>query len=251
MSDLLGPLGSAIATAIAGQTPNTPVAATGPVSISLGTITAIGTDGTLTATMNGASITCKTMARDAYTVADVIRILTYDNLSWADGVVGTTQSMDAGFQPGDIMQTFATAASRPGWLACDGSSYLIATYPRLAAAMGKTGTSFNVPDARGRFLVGANGTYVLNTPGGSTTIASTNLPVASPWSATQAAHSHSLNSGVAPIGSFNGGQGGSGGTVMGVTSMLTAQPVITMGNNASGGQAYNPPHLPVNRFIKT
>ena len=50
-----------------------------------------------------------------------------------------------------------------GWLACDGASYLRADYPDLFAALGGAsspwglpdGTHFNVPDLRGRAIVGA------------------------------------------------------------------------------------------------
>ncbi len=47
-----------------------------------------------------------------------------------------------------------------GWLLCDGTSYLVATYPALFAAIGYThggfGLNFNVPDTRGRFVLGLN-----------------------------------------------------------------------------------------------
>lgn len=47
-----------------------------------------------------------------------------------------------------------------GWLLCDGSAYVISTYPNLSAALGTTWNttapsgSFNVPDFRGAFLRG-------------------------------------------------------------------------------------------------
>lgn len=52
------------------------------------------------------------------------------------------------------------AASAPtGWLLCDGTSYLRATYPSLFTVLSTTygsadGTHFNVPDLRGRVPVG-------------------------------------------------------------------------------------------------
>lgn len=62
--------------------------------------------------------------------------------------------------PGDFI--FAAQASRPGALLCDGSSYLRTTYPALFNAVGGAsspygladGTHFNVPDLRGRTLIG-------------------------------------------------------------------------------------------------
>jgi microcystin-dependent protein len=60
--------------------------------------------------------------------------------------------------PGDI-KAVATATAPKGWLLCDGSSYEQSAYPALYAAIGQTwggtGSSFNVPDLRGRVPVGA------------------------------------------------------------------------------------------------
>jgi microcystin-dependent protein len=52
-----------------------------------------------------------------------------------------------------------TASAPAGWLNCDGSTPLIATYPALAALLGVTfggngTTTFGLPDSRGRVLVG-------------------------------------------------------------------------------------------------
>ncbi len=44
-----------------------------------------------------------------------------------------------------------------GWLLCDGAQYNVADYPALAATLGATGETFQVPDMRGRTLWGANG----------------------------------------------------------------------------------------------
>ena len=54
---------------------------------------------------------------------------------------------------------FGGATAPTGWLVCDGSSVLRASYPDLFAAIGTTwgsvdGTHFNVPDLRGMFLRG-------------------------------------------------------------------------------------------------
>lgn len=54
-----------------------------------------------------------------------------------------------------------TATPPTGWLICDGSIQLIATYPALAAELGTTYggdgiTTFGLPDMRGRFPLGRN-----------------------------------------------------------------------------------------------
>jgi len=65
--------------------------------------------------------------------------------------------------PGSVMD-FAGEAPPTGWLECDGSSLLRASYPALFAAIGTLhgaadGTHFNIPDHRGKFKRGwAHGT---------------------------------------------------------------------------------------------
>lgn len=55
-----------------------------------------------------------------------------------------------------------------GVLACDGSVYTEAEYPDLYSYLGGVGGSFNVPDMRGRFAIGADGGgYPLGTTGGA------------------------------------------------------------------------------------
>lgn len=68
--------------------------------------------------------------------------------------IGKAGSQYIAADPGDICYSFCT--SKPGWLLCDGSSYLQSDYPALFECLGiKFGgddTHFNVPDLRGRFL---------------------------------------------------------------------------------------------------
>jgi hypothetical protein len=63
--------------------------------------------------------------------------------------------------PGSIMAYMGTNAPN-GWLMCDGTAYPTNQYPALFAVLGSScgasGTTFNVPDCRGIFLRGVNGT---------------------------------------------------------------------------------------------
>jgi microcystin-dependent protein len=77
-------------------------------------------------------------------------------------VVDGTPTIDAdAVLPGDLV--WAAGPTRPGCLACDGASYLRASWPALFAALGGAsslwglpdGTHFNVPDLRGRVPIGA------------------------------------------------------------------------------------------------
>ena len=83
---------------------------------------------------------------------------------------------------GMIKPHSGAASPSAGWLLCDGTSYLRATYPNLFALIGTAfgsvdGTHFSVPDMRGRTPIGSGqGTYVVSflntaiTIGGSGTI---------------------------------------------------------------------------------
>jgi len=52
------------------------------------------------------------------------------------------------------ISAFGSATPPSGWLACDGASYLVASYAVLFAVIGYTfggsGANFNVPDLRQR-----------------------------------------------------------------------------------------------------
>lgn len=71
-----------------------------------------------------------------------------------------------------------TSLARDGWLFCDGGAYACADYPRLYGLIGDafgngdgSGTEFNVPDLRGRFVRGVDG-GAGNDPGAATRVAS-------------------------------------------------------------------------------
>ena len=91
------------------------------------------------------------------------------------GVAKTGEYLGSEFPVGTITQTAATAAGT-GWLFCDGSSLVRATYPELFTAIGVTygsvsGSTFTLPDLRGRVPVGAGAgsgltARVLGVPGG-------------------------------------------------------------------------------------
>ena len=68
--------------------------------------------------------------------------------------------------PAGTIVAFGGTIPPAGWLLCDGGSYPNATYLALSNVIGSnfggSGTSFNVPDLRGRFLRGADGSVANN-----------------------------------------------------------------------------------------
>jgi microcystin-dependent protein len=76
-----------------------------------------------------------------------------------------------------IIQMYGGDVAPTGWLLCDGTNYLRASYTDLFAVIGSKfgsvdGTHFNVPDFRGRVGVGKDGTtafLIIGTAGGEKT----------------------------------------------------------------------------------
>jgi microcystin-dependent protein len=77
---------------------------------------------------------------------------------FVDGTNNCQNLLNAVFPSGMVMD-FAGASAPSGFLLCDGTSYLTASYPALFAAIGYTyggsGANFNVPDCKGRTTIGA------------------------------------------------------------------------------------------------
>lgn len=88
----------------------------------------------------------------------------------------TNVKLDAAVQwlAGDIKPT-ARSSAQTGWLLCDGSAINRTTYASLFSAIGTTfgagngTTTFNIPDLRGKFPMGASGSHALGASGGSET----------------------------------------------------------------------------------
>lgn len=88
-----------------------------------------------------------------------------------------TQGGGSIFPPGIIWE-YGGSSAPTGWLLCDGSAVSRTTYANLFAVVGTAygsgdgSTTFNLPDKRGKFSVGADGTYARGSTGGSTTTSS-------------------------------------------------------------------------------
>jgi microcystin-dependent protein len=66
--------------------------------------------------------------------------------------------------PTGVVLPYAGTSAPAGWLTCDGASISRATYPTLFTAIGTAhgtvdGSSFNLPDYRGRFVRGADAMF--------------------------------------------------------------------------------------------
>ena len=157
----------------------------------------------------------------------------------------------SGTAPSGVISAYGGTSAPTGFLMCDGTSYLQASYPSLFAVIGTAygsadGSHFNVPDLRGLFPRGVDGTAG-NDPDKTTRTAqntggNTGNNVGSLQSDQYKSHRHSitgkdtlngnLNQMYAP---YNGG----------------ASTSVTNGTDLSGGNETRPKNLYVNYIIKT
>jgi len=161
--------------------------------------------------------------------------------------------------PSGVTWMYMGASAPTGWLLCDGSSVLRASYAALFAVIGTTygsadGTHFNLPDLRGRTPVGVG----TGTGGGAS---GTGLPTGgSPLTAVAlgtwkgeethtlieaelAAHTHTYNN-VATSNNITGG---------GTSGNLASLKTVSASGSAGSGAAHNniQPVMGVNFIIKT
>lgn len=205
----------------------------------------------------------------------------------AAGGTSTTQIATTAFvqasavvvAPTGTVTIYAGSSAPTGWLLCDGASELRADYAGLFAVIGVTygsadGTHFNVPDLRGRVVIGVSASHTLATTGGeeahTLTSAESGL-VAHGHNASQSAHTHTDTGHTHPIPysalvnpSYAGLVSGSacyvGGTSAASTSsgsatLVSVAPTITVNtsdsSSATSGHNNMQPFLTMNYIIKT
>ena len=156
---------------------------------------------------------------------------------------------------GTIIQSAAPSVPE-GWLLCDGASILKATYLNLFNAIGYTyggsGTSFNVPDIRGRAAIGSGtgaglSSRALASTGGTEmhTLGEGEIP----------SHTHSSNAIGGSVGliTSNGANTASIGLdgTPNEPNLFASLPALTI-NNTGGGGAHNnmQPFIVMNYLIK-
>lgn len=108
----------------------------------------------------GISAFAKTLLDDADAAAARGTLSVYSAAQVDSAVAAAISSATAAARvPAGAVQPFAMTTAPTGWLECDGSSVLRASYADLFTAIGTTfgaadGTHFNLPDLRGEFVRG-------------------------------------------------------------------------------------------------
>jgi microcystin-dependent protein len=174
-------------------------------------------------------------------------VLTSDGSGWV--------SSAPNYVPTGGMMMWGTASAPSGYLLCNGSAVSRSTYSALFAVVGTAfgsgdgSTTFNLPDFRDRFPVGAGTTYSANSTGGSKDA----ITVSHTHTVTDSGHTHQLTdyavgtvaTGTYVVPSTNDGSASS-------TTTKTATTGISINSTGSSGTNANlPPYLGVYFIIKT
>jgi len=180
-------------------------------------------------------------------------VLTSDGSAW----VSSTPT----YVPTGGMLMWGTSSAPTGYLLCNGAAVSRSTYSALYAVLGTAygsgdgSTTFNVPDFRDRFPVGAGTTYSANSSGGSADAVVVSHTHTATSSVTDPGHVHSVQYNFG--GASNPGQPSSGETTDSMTantaSASTGISVSTTvaSSGVSGTNANLPPYLGVYFIIKT
>jgi microcystin-dependent protein len=174
-------------------------------------------------------------------------VLTSDGSGWV--------SSAPNYVPTGGMVMWGTASAPSGYLLCNGSAVSRSTYSALFAVVGTAfgsgdgSTTFNLPDFRDRFPVGAGTTYSANSTGGSKdAIVVSHTHTAT---VTDPGHVHLIGFQSIDAGP-NYGSTASGNTAGSQTQSATTG--ITVSNSTTGSSGTNanlPPYLGVYFIIKT
>ncbi len=145
--------------------------------------------------------------------------------------------------PSGVISAYGGSSAPTGWLLCDGTSYLRATYPDLYAAVGNAfgtvdGTHFNVPDLRGRFLRGVDGAAGRDPDDASRTAMNTGGNTGDNVGSVQGdevgPHSHAISASTTNSSGSTGAAVGGSGSISGTTLAHTNYQSLA----PSGGQKY-------------
>jgi microcystin-dependent protein len=120
------------------------------------------------------------------------KLLTFWEWAWNEDGTATDAHVQAFYPTGMVSYWPVNTGVPDGWLTCNGAIVSRSTYAALFGEIGVTfgagdgSTTFQLPDYRDKFLIGASGTKPAASTGGSETVTLTvpNLPVHRPQLAT-------------------------------------------------------------------
>jgi microcystin-dependent protein len=125
--------------------------------------------------------------------------LTVDSteLNYVDGVTSSIQTQINTNTPVGMISIHAGTTAPTGWLLCDGGSYSTTTYANLHSVVGYqfggSGASFNVPNLKGRVVVGIDGAQASFDGRGETGGAMNHQHASSNSGVTGTGHNHTVS----------------------------------------------------------
>ena len=225
----------------------TEIAGAGDTGLHLrqGLVTAIAADGTVTVKIAGSNVAIpgvRAFSSAAPAVGAAVWLAIDGTLVLVIGTIGNGGSVPTG-----TILDFGGTTAPAGYLLCDGAAVSRTTYATLFAAIstnygvGDGSTTFNVPNAKDRFRVGAGTSYTPGATGGEA-LHSLSIP-------ELAAHSHAqyIDS------SYNAASGGAAGhyALNNTGASLVVSPDSTSGVGSGNGHENRPPYLAATAIIKT
>jgi microcystin-dependent protein len=123
--------------------------------------------------------------------------LSTTELNYVDGVTSSIQTQLNTNTPTGMISIHSGSAAPTGWLLCDGSSYASASYATLFSVIGYTfggsGLNFNVPNLKGRVVVGIDASQTPFDTRGEIGGDMTHQHAASNSGTANIAHNHSID----------------------------------------------------------
>lgn len=135
------------------------------------------------------------------TMSGNIAMGSYNIIGLANGVnpqdAATVNQLPTNTVPAGAISMYGGSSAPTGWLLCDGTSYLRASYPALFTAIGITfgsadGTHFNVPSMANNVPIGSGSIAALGASAGSATHTLTVAEIPAGLTVTDSGHSHAL-----------------------------------------------------------
>ena len=177
-------------------------------------------------------------------------------------------------QPAGMINAFANNSAPVGYLLCNGASKNKNDFPELYNAIGHTyggsGNNFNLPDLRGKMIIGVNGSHALGATGGDETkkIEISNMPqhyhTVSLAHIPYTKHKDDLNPVadlfdpiVNPNGLYTSCVGGAGAGVLGFNYANVTETAYTSASGTTGSNGSSEklnvmnPYIAVNYYIST
>lgn len=205
----------------------------------------LGTNAVPTAALQASAVTTAKINDSAVTTAKVNDA--------AVTLAKLASDVAASLVPAGSVMSYVGTSAPTGWLMCDGSAVSRVTYAALFAVIGTShgsgdgSTTFNLPDYRGRFLRGLDGSAGRDPDDSSRTAmnsgGNTGDAVGSVQSDQFGSHSHTVSNLLNPNYSFREGSG----TIL-FNANLGGSPAATV--SSAGGNETRPKNAFVNFIVK-